>query len=59
MKPFTTIVIIALLTQLCNCALTKVATVPLRVSGAVISAVPVVGNTADKVIDGTADIIDR
>jgi hypothetical protein len=33
-------------------------TVPLRVSGAVISVVPVVGNTADKVINTTADIID-
>jgi len=41
-----------------GCAVTKVVTVPLRVSGAVISVVPVVGNTADKVIDTTADIID-
>ena len=59
MKATKLLLFIAILTQLCNCALTKVATVPLRVSGAVISAVPVVGNTADKVIDGTADIIDR
>ena len=41
-----------------GCAVTKVVTVPLRVSGAVISVVPVVGNTADKVIDTTADVID-
>jgi hypothetical protein len=41
-----------------GCAVTKVATVPLRVSGAVISVVPVVGPAADEVIDTTADIID-
>ncbi|MGE5300823.1 MAG: DUF6726 family protein [Acidobacteriota bacterium] len=41
-----------------GCAATKVATVPLRLGGAAISIVPVVGNTADNVIDTTADIID-
>jgi len=50
--------LLALLMGIYGCAVTKLATVPLRVSGAVISVVPVVGNTADKVIDTTADIID-
>jgi len=38
--------------------LTKVVTVPLRVGGAIVSVVPVVGNAADAVIDTTADAID-
>ncbi|MFY0655801.1 DUF6726 family protein [Neptunomonas sp.] len=41
-----------------GCVLTKVVTVPLRVGGAVVSVVPVVGNAADAVIDTTADAID-
>lgn len=41
-----------------GCAPTKVVTVPMRVSGAVISVVPVVGNTVDKAIDKTADLIE-
>jgi hypothetical protein len=58
MRATALLLFIALLTHLCGCALTKVVTVPLRVGGAVISVVPVVGNTADTVIDGTADVID-
>lgn len=38
--------------------LTKVVTVPMRVGGAIVSVVPVVGNTADAVIDTAADVID-
>lgn len=48
----------AVLMQLAGCGVTKVVTVPMRVGGAVISVVPVVGNAADSVIDTTADIID-
>ncbi len=44
---------------LSGCFLTKVATVPMRVVGSVISVVPVVGNTADAVIDSAADVIDE
>ena len=58
MRPFILISLLTLLMGIYGCAVTKIATVPLRVSGAVISIVPVVGNTADKVIDTTADIID-
>lgn len=50
--------LLAVLMGIFGCAVTKVAAVPLRVSGAVISVVPVVGNTADSVLDTTADIID-
>ena len=58
MRPIMLISLFALLMGLHGCAVTKVATVPLRVSGAAISVVPVVGNTAHSVIDTTADIID-
>ena len=43
---------------LSGCFVTKVVTVPLRISGAIISAVPICGGPIDGVIDGTADLID-
>ncbi len=43
---------------LSGCFATKVVTAPMRVGGAIISVVPVVGNTIDTVIDKTADVID-
>ncbi len=58
MRPIILISLLALLISVYGCAVTKVVTVPLRVGGAVISVVPVVGTTADEVIDTTADIID-
>jgi len=48
----------ALVLPLNACVLTKIVTVPMRVGGAVISVVPVVGNTADKAIDKAAGQID-
>jgi hypothetical protein len=41
-----------------GCYATKVVSVPMRVVGAVSSAVPVVGNTAHHVIDEAADAVD-
>lgn len=43
---------------LSSCVLTKIVTVPMRVTGAVISVIPVVGEGVDAVIDQTADAID-
>jgi hypothetical protein len=43
---------------LSGCLLTKVATVPMRVGGAVTSIVPVVGNPAHDAIDTAADAVD-
>ena len=43
---------------LSSCILTKIVTVPIRVTGAVISVIPVVGESVDTVIDQTADAID-
>ena len=41
-----------------GCFLTKVATVPMRVGGAVVSVVPVVGEPASETIDKAADAVD-
>lgn len=43
---------------LSGCFLTKVITVPMRITGAVISIVPVIGNQADEAIDTAADAVD-
>jgi len=43
---------------LSGCVLTKVVTVPMRVTGAVISVIPVVGDGIDEVLEQSADIID-
>lgn len=48
-----------LLLLLSGCVLTKVVTVPMRVGGAVISIIPVAGNTVHDAIDGSAEIIDE
>ncbi|MCH9646321.1 MAG: hypothetical protein K0U08_06735 [Proteobacteria bacterium] len=56
MFKFTTLILSALL--LSSCVLTKVVTVPMRVGGAVISIVPVVGEEIDEAIDDAADVID-
>lgn len=42
-----------------GCVLTKVVTVPMRVGGAIISVVPVVGDPIDESIDTVADGIDK
>jgi hypothetical protein len=43
---------------LSGCVLTKVVTVPMRVVGAVASAVPVVGDAVDESIETVADAVD-
>jgi hypothetical protein len=47
----------ALLLQ--GCVLTKVVSVPMRLGGAIISVIPVVGNTIDDSIDTAADVVDE
>ena len=56
MKKLSIIVFVALFVS--GCVFTKVVTVPLRVSGALISVVPIVGNQIDEVIGQSADLID-
>jgi len=44
---------------LSGCVLTIVVTVPMRVTGAVISVIPVVGDPIDEILGYSADVIDR
>ena len=43
---------------LSGCVMTKVLTVPMRVTGSVISVVPVIGDGVEDVIGQSADFID-
>ena len=56
MKKLVIIVIVAL--YISGCVFTKLVTVPLRVSGSLISVIPIVGNQIDDVIGQSADLID-
>jgi len=51
-------VVVLMVSSLSGCFLTKIVSVPMRLVGATISIVPVVGNTADAAIDEAADIVD-
>ena len=44
---------------LSGCVLTKVVTVPMRVTGSVISVIPVVGDPIDDILGYSADVIDN
>ena len=58
MKVVKLFVILIMLTMLSGCILTKIVSVPMRVVGAVVSIVPVAGNTAHDAIDKAAEIVD-
>ncbi len=47
-----------LIVFLSGCVFTKVVTVPMRVTGAVVSVIPVVGDGVDNVLGTSADLID-
>ena len=47
-----------LIVFLSGCVFTKVVTVPMRVTGAVVSVIPVVGDGLNNVLDTSADVID-
>ena len=51
-------IVMGLVLLLQGCVLTKVVTVPMRVTGAVVSIVPGVGNTAHDGIDKAASVVD-
>ncbi|HZV81779.1 MAG TPA: DUF6726 family protein [Geobacteraceae bacterium] len=50
--------LIGLVFMLQGCVLTKVVTVPMRVTGAVVSIVPGVGNSMHDGIDSAAAVVD-
>ena len=57
MKKLLVFVLISL--YLSGCVLTKVVTVPMRVTGAVISVIPVIGDPIDEILGYSADVIDN
>lgn len=60
MKRFVKLLLLLILTlQLCGCVLTKIVTVPMRVTGAVVSIIPVAGDTAHGAIDKAAEVVDE
>ena len=56
MKKLLVLVLISL--YLTGCVLTKVVTVPMRVTGSVISVIPVVGDGIEELLGQSADVID-
>ncbi len=56
MKTLATLSLVVLF--LSGCVFTKVVTVPMRVTGAVVSVIPVVGDGIDSVLGTSADVID-
>jgi len=58
MKPIKIALLLLGATLLQGCVITKVASVPMRLGGAVISVVPGVGNSAHDAIDSAADAVD-
>ncbi len=59
MKLLNMLLIVSLLFLLSGCFFTKLVTVPMRIGGAVISIIPVVGNTAHDAIDEAAEVVDQ
>ncbi len=59
MKLIRFFVLLAVVSLLSGCVLTKILTVPMRVGGAVISIVPVLGNPAHDSIDAAAATVDK
>lgn len=59
MKFLNLFLLVTLLFLLNGCFLTKIVTVPMRIGGAVISVIPVVGNTAHDAIDEAAEVVDE
>lgn len=59
MKWQSVLVLMILALLLNGCFLTKIVSVPMRLGGAVVSIIPVAGNTAHDVIDEAADIVDE
>lgn len=53
------LLVLLLAASLNGCVLTKIVTVPMRAVGAVVSIVPVAGNTMHDGIDAAADVVDE
>ena len=53
------VLILCIVLSTSGCVLTKIVTVPMRLGAAVVSVVPVAGNTAHDAIDEAAETIDQ
>lgn len=52
------VILMMMVLMLQGCVLTKVVTVPMRATGAVVSIFPGFGNTVHDAIDTAADVVD-
>ena len=53
------IVLLALISfSLSGCILTKIVSTPIRLTGTVVSSIPIVGDSVGSVLDSSADAID-
>lgn len=59
MRTLQTLGLAATAAALSGCLLTKLVTVPMRVTGAAVSIVPVAGDAAHEVIDQAASTVDK
>ena len=59
MKFINLLLLVVCAVMLSGCFFTKLVTVPMRLGGAVISIIPVAGNTAHEAIDTAAGIVDE
>lgn len=59
MKLIRAVILLAAISFLSGCVLTKIITMPMRVGGAVISVMPVLGNPAHDSIDKAAGTVDK
>ncbi|MDR9500284.1 MAG: hypothetical protein RI601_00650 [Desulfurivibrionaceae bacterium] len=59
MKWKTALMLVVVALMVSGCFFTKVVTVPMRLGAAVISIIPVAGNTAHDAIDQAADVVDE
>ncbi len=53
------LLLLLLATGATGCFVTKLVSVPMRLTGAVISVIPVAGNSAHDAIDEAADLVDE
>ena len=59
MKLVRVMILLMIMSILSGCVLTKIITVPMRLGGAVVSIVPVLGNSAHDSIDKAAEVVDK
>ena len=59
MKVIRFLMFLVVMSFLSGCVLTKIFTVPMRLGGAVVSIVPVLGNPAHDSIDTAAESVDK